>query len=158
MTAAVAHHPIIQEVDELLSKGAFEPSSGSADFYSSVLLSLSVLVASSLYLTLSGLIIICIYLLLRCLLLDMSGSLFSMVIMLSPLITRIYLHIPIVNYHHLFYDLFGTIHHINGRFYLLGWLQPLGFSQASLNLSCSFVTTMVSILLSVKMTSWSWSL
>ena len=34
---AVAHHPIIQkEVDELLSKGAVEPSSGGAGFYSSV--------------------------------------------------------------------------------------------------------------------------
>ena len=34
---AVAHHPIIQkEVDELLSKGAVEPSSGGAGFYSSM--------------------------------------------------------------------------------------------------------------------------
>ena len=39
---------------------------------------------------------------------------------------------------HNFYDLFGTIHHISGRFYVLGWLQPLRFSQPSLNLSCSF--------------------
>ena len=32
-----AHHPIIQkEVDELLAKGAIEPSSGGAGFYSSV--------------------------------------------------------------------------------------------------------------------------
>ena len=36
MKAAAAHHPIIQkEVDELLSKGAIEPSSGGAGFYSS---------------------------------------------------------------------------------------------------------------------------
>ena len=35
--AAAAHHPIIQkEVDELLAKGAIEPSSGGAGFYSSV--------------------------------------------------------------------------------------------------------------------------
>ena len=35
--AAAAHHPIIQkEVDELLPKGAIEPSSGGAGFYSSV--------------------------------------------------------------------------------------------------------------------------
>ena len=34
---AAAHHPIIQkEVDEVLSKGAVEPSSGGAGFYSSV--------------------------------------------------------------------------------------------------------------------------
>ena len=32
-----AHHPVIQkEVDELLAKGAVEPSSGGAGFYSSV--------------------------------------------------------------------------------------------------------------------------
>ena len=35
--AAAAHHPVIQkEVDELLAKGAIEPSSGGAGFYSSV--------------------------------------------------------------------------------------------------------------------------
>ena len=35
--AAAAHHPIIQkEVDELLSKGAIEPSSSGAGFYSSM--------------------------------------------------------------------------------------------------------------------------
>ena len=34
---AAAHHPVIQkEVDELLAKGAIEPSSGGAGFYSSV--------------------------------------------------------------------------------------------------------------------------
>ena len=35
--AAAAHHPVIQkEVDELLAKGAIEPSSGGVSFYSSV--------------------------------------------------------------------------------------------------------------------------
>ena len=35
--AAAAHHPVIQkESDELLAKGAIEPSSGGAGFYSSV--------------------------------------------------------------------------------------------------------------------------
>ena len=34
---AAAHHPVIQkEVDELLAKGAIEPSSGGAGFYSSM--------------------------------------------------------------------------------------------------------------------------
>ena len=34
---ATTHHPIIQkEVDELLAKGAIEPSSGGAGFYSSI--------------------------------------------------------------------------------------------------------------------------
>ena len=48
--------------------------------------------SSGPYLTLSSLIIICIYLLLRCLLSDMSGSLFSVVIMLSPLISMILIY------------------------------------------------------------------
>ena len=35
--AVAAHHPVIQKkVDELLAKGAIEPSSGGADFYSSM--------------------------------------------------------------------------------------------------------------------------
>ena len=51
------------------------------------LLFLNILVASGPYVSLSGLIVICIYLLSRCLLSDMSGSLFSMVFMLSPLIS-----------------------------------------------------------------------
>ena len=34
--AAAAHHPVIEEVDELLAKGAIEPSSGGAGFYSSM--------------------------------------------------------------------------------------------------------------------------
>ena len=41
-----------------------------------------------------------------------------------------YLHIPIVKHLHHFYNLFGTICHISGRFYLLGKLQPLRISTA----------------------------
>ena len=37
VTADAVPHAVIQEVDKLLSKGAVEPSSGSAGFYSSVL-------------------------------------------------------------------------------------------------------------------------
>ena len=36
MKMAAAHHPIIQEVDGLLSKGEIEPSSGGACFFSSM--------------------------------------------------------------------------------------------------------------------------
>ena len=37
VNAAAAHHPVIQkEVDELLAKGAIEPSSGGAGFYSNM--------------------------------------------------------------------------------------------------------------------------
>ena len=35
--AALAHHPIIQkEMDELLARGAIEPSTGGAGFYSDI--------------------------------------------------------------------------------------------------------------------------
>ena len=33
---AMAHYPIIQEVDELLSKGSIEPCIGGAGFYSTL--------------------------------------------------------------------------------------------------------------------------
>ena len=79
--AAVANHPIIQngwmscllreQLKHLLVMLVSMPA---------CLLFLSILVTSSPYLTLSSLMIICIYLLLRCLLSNMCGSLFSMVI------------------------------------------------------------------------------
>ena len=100
-----AHHPIIQkEVDELLAKGAIEPSSGGAGCILVCLWFLSILVASGPYLTSRILIIICIYLLLRCQLSDMFGSLFSMVIMLLPLIYRMLIYI----FHHHFLCFIAT--------------------------------------------------
>ena len=118
---------------------------------------LSILVASGSYLTLSGLIVICIYLILMCLLSDMSCSLFSRVIMISLLIYRMLIYIFLLfSIIFVSYNLFGTTPLISGRLYLLGWPQPLGFSQPSLNLSCSFAITRVSVLLSIWMKSWSW--
>ena len=90
---------------------------------------LSILVASIPYLTSSILIIICIYLLLRCQLSNMFGSLFSMVIMLSTLISRMLIYIfLLLSIIVKSYYLFGTMCLINGRFYLLGWPQPHRFS------------------------------
>ena len=51
------------------------------------------------------------------------------------------------------YILFGIMCLINGRFYLLGWPQPLGFLHTSQNLFCSFAIAKVCILLSIWMTS-----
>ena len=84
------------------------------------------------------------------------SSLFSMLIMLSPLICRILIYIFLLLSIIIFYNLFGTKCHISGKFYLLSWPQHLGFSQPSLNLSCSFSITRVSVLLSIWMISWSW--
>ena len=86
-----------------------------------------------------------------------SGSLFSMVIMLSSLIYRMLIYIfLLLSTIIVSYNLFGTICLISGRFYLLGWPQYLGFSLPSLNLFCSFAIVRVSVLLSIWMTSWSW--
>ena len=67
------------------------------------------------------------YLLLRCQLSDMSGSLFSVVIVLSPLIYRmlIYIFLLLSIIIIISYNLFGTICLISGRFYPLGWPQPI---------------------------------
>ena len=87
----------------------------------SCLLFLSILVASGPYLTLSGLIIICIYLLLRCLLSDICSCLFSMVIMLSPLIYRMLIYIfLLLNIIIISYILFGIMCLISGRFLPFG--------------------------------------
>ena len=95
-------------------------------------------------------------LLLRCLLLDISDSLFRMAIMLSPLFSRMLIYIfLLLSIIVIFYNLFGTIHHISRRFYLLVQPQPQGISAPSLNLSCSFAVMRVSILLSIWMTFWS---
>ena len=107
---------------------------------------------------LSGLVVICTYLILRCLISYMCGSLFSMVIILSLLISRMLVYIfLLLSIIIIFYDLFGTTHHISRRYYLWGWPLTLGFLQPSLNLSsCFFDITRVSVLLYIWMASLSW--
>ena len=127
---ATTHHSIIQkEVDELLAKGAIEPSSGGAGFYSSIfvvpkhtggLWPILKLKHFNCYMHMPSL---------RCQLSDMSSSLFSLVVMLSPLIYRMLIYIfLLLSIIVISYDLFGTMCLISGRFYLLGWPQALWFS------------------------------
>ena len=92
--AAAAHHPIIQkEGDEMLAEGVIEPSSGSAGFYSSVFVVPNHAggLQSVLFLKqFNG----CMHILLfRCLLSDIYGNLFNLVIMLSPLMSRMLIYI-----------------------------------------------------------------
>ena len=117
-------------MDELIAKGAIEPSSDSAGFYSSVFvvpkctggLGLilnhkhfnDLVIKTSIHI----LITICICLVLRCLLSDMSGNLFSLVIMLSPQISGMLIHISLLASVIIFYNLFGIICHMIGKFYL----------------------------------------
>ena len=87
--AAAAHLPIIQkEVNELLSKGVIEPSSGGAGFYSSVFVVPKCTGGQWPILYFKQFNHNCICLILRCLLSGMCGSSFSMVIMFFPLISR----------------------------------------------------------------------
>ena len=126
---ATTHHPIIQkEVDELLAKGVIEPSSGGAVFYSSMFVVPKHTGGLWPILNLKH-FVICMYLLLRYQLSDMSGSLFSMVIMLSPLIYRMLIYIfLLLSIIIVSYELFGTMCLISLKFCLLGWPQPFWFS------------------------------
>ena len=155
---ATTHHPTIQkEVDELLAKGAIEPSSGGAGFYSSVfvvpkhtggLWPILNLKHFNCYLHIPSFKMPTI---------RHVQQLISMVIMLSPLIYRMLIYIfLLISIIIISYNLFGTICLISRRFYLLGRPQPLGFSQSLLNLFYSFAIARVSVLLSIWMTSWSW--
>ena len=66
--------------------------------------------------TFSSLIVIYTSIILRCLLSDMYGNLFSVVIMLSFDLQDAYLHIPILlSGNIIFYDFFGKICHISGK-------------------------------------------
>ena len=76
-------------------------------------------------------------------------------IMLSLLMYRMLIYIfLLLSIVVISYNLFGTMCLISGRFYLLGWLQPLWFLQPSLHLFCSFTIARVSVLLSIWVTSW----
>ena len=82
VNVVAAHHPVIQkEVDELLAKGAIEPPLCGAGFYSSMFVVPKHTGRLQPILNLKCFIVICTFLLLRCQLLNMCGSLSSMVIM-----------------------------------------------------------------------------
>ena len=97
----VAHQPIIQkEVDELLAEGVIEPSSDGAGFYCSMFVVPKHTGGLWPILNLKHF---------NCymhVLLDMSGSLFSMVIMLSPVTYRMLIYIPVIKHHHHFLQFF----------------------------------------------------
>ena len=146
---AAAHHLIIlKEVDDLFSKGAIEPSSGGVGFYSSVfvvpkhtggLWPILNLMQFNHYLHKPYFKMHTIRHVRQ--LIQHGDYAFSIDLQDA------YLHIRIVKHHcHVFYNLFGTMCHISGRFYLLVWPQHLGFSQPSLNLSGAFASTGVSVL------------
>ena len=103
--AAAAHRPVIQkEVDELLAKGAIEPSSGGADFYSRMFVVPKHTGAFVPYSVRSILIVICTLLSLRCQLIKMYDSLSSRVILPFPLIYRMLIYMfPLLSIIIIFY-------------------------------------------------------
>ena len=154
---AVAHHPIIQkEVDELLAKGAIEPSSGGTGFYSSMFV-----VPKGI----SGLKPICNlrhfnnYLHIPSFKMPTIRHVWQLIqcddYAFSIDLQDAYLHIPIVKHHCHFLQFVWHNLPYQWKVYHLGWPQHLRFSQPSLNQSCSFAVTRVCILVSIWMTSWS---
>ena len=142
--AAEACHPIIhKEVDELLAKGAIEPSSGSTVSYSSVfvvpkctggvwhLLNLKQYNNYMQIPTLRMPTVRPVWQLIQCGDYAFTNNL-----------KDAKLHIHIIKHH---CDLFGKICNISGKFYFLGWPWPLVFSLSSLNPLCSFAESKVSV-------------
>ena len=114
-----AAHPIIQkEVDELLSKGAVEPSPGGTGLYSSVFVGPKHTGDLQPILNLKGFN----HYLHTPFKMPTSTHMWQLIqqgdYVFSIDLQDTYLHIPIVKHHHHFYDLFGTICHISGRLYL----------------------------------------
>ena len=89
---AAADFPIIQkEVDELLAKGAIEPSTGSAGLYSNVYVGPKHKGVLQPFPVLSDSVASYMYLLLGCLLSDRYGNLLNKVNSLSLLISRVFI-------------------------------------------------------------------
>ena len=126
---AAAHHPVIQKkVDKLLAKGAIEPSSSGAGFYSSMLVVSKHTEGLCAILNLKHFNHLCTFFLLRCQLLNLYGSLSSRVIIPFPLIYRMLIYMfPLLSIIIVSYILLCIMCLISGRFYLLGLPQPLGF-------------------------------
>ena len=148
---AAAHHLITQkEADELLYKGALEPSSGGAGFYFSafvvsrhtgVLWPILNLKLFNYYLYTPSFKVPTIRHVQQ--LLQHGDYVFSIGLQDA------YLHIPIVRHHHLFLSFVWHNMPYQWKVLLWGWPQLLGFPQPALNLFCSFAMTRVSILLPV---------
>ena len=133
--AAAAHHPVIQkEVDELLAKGAIEPSSGGTGFCSSVLVVPKHTGALHTILNLKCFNHFMHIPSFKMPTLKTYGSLSSRVILLFALIYRMLIYMfPLLSIIFIFYILFGIMCLISGRFYPLGLPRPLGFLHPSLH-------------------------
>ena len=152
-----AHHPVIQkEVDELLAKGAIEPSSGGAGFYSGVFVVATHTGGLHPILNLKGFNRYMNIPSFKMPTLKTVWQLIQQGHYAFSIIFRMLIYMfPLLSIITGFYILFGVMCLISGGFYLLDLPQPLGFSHPSLNLFCSFAITKVCILSSIWMISWS---
>ena len=130
-----AHHPVIQkEVDELLAKGAIEPSSDGAGFYSSVFVVPKCTGGLRPILNLKG---FNCYMHIPSFKMPTLKTVWQLIqqgdYAFSIDLQDAYLHVPLLSIIAGFYVLFGIMCLISGGFYLLDLQQPLGFSHSSLN-------------------------
>ena len=127
--AAAAHHPAIQkEVDELLAKGAIEPSSGGAGFYSSMFVVPKHTGCLRPILNLKHFNCYMHILSFKMPTLKTIWQLIQQGNFAFPLIYRMLIYIfPLLSIIIVFYVLFGVMCLISGRFYPLGLPQLLGF-------------------------------
>ena len=137
---AAAHHPVIQkEVDELLAKGAIEPSSGGAGFYSSAFVVPKCTEGLRPILNL----------------MHFNHFIQQGDYAFSIDLQDAYLHVPIVKHHHQF------LHFVWGNVPYQWRVLPFGLATAPrvftslTNLFCSFAIAKFCILSSIWMIFWS---
>ena len=154
---AAAHYPVIQkEVDELLAKGAIEPSSGGAGFYSSVFVVPKC--TGGLHPILNLKHFNC-FMYIPSFKMPTLKHIWQLIqqgdYAFSIDLQDAYLHVPIVKYHHHF--LHFVWHNVSYQWKVLpfGLATAPRFLHPSPNLFCSFVIAKVYVLLSIWMTSWS---
>ena len=155
--AAAAHHPVIQkEVDELLAKGAIEPSSGGAGFYSSMfvvpkctggLRPILNLKCFNHYMHIPSFKMLTLKTVWQ--LIQQGDFAFSIDLQDA------YLHIPIVKHQINFLCFVWCNVPYPWKVLPFGLAQPLGILPPSQNLFCFFAIARACILLFTWMTSWS---
>ena len=153
---AAVHHPVIQkEVDELLAKGATEPFSGGAGFYSSMFVVPKCTGGLRPILNLKH---FNHYMHIPSFKMPTLKHVQQLIqhgdCAFSTDLQDAYLHVPIVKHHHHFLHFVWHNEPYQWKGLPFGLATALGFLRPSPNLLCSFAIVKVCILLSVWMTSW----
>ena len=155
--AAAAHHPVIEkEVDELLAKGAIEPSSGGAGFYSSMFVVLKHTGGLHPILNLKH---FKHYMHIPSFKMPTLKNIWQLIqqgdFAFSIDLQDAYLHIPIVQHHHHFLCFVWCNVPCQWKVLPFGLATAPRFLPPSQNLFCFFAIARACILLFIWMTSWS---